>query len=89
MQYTDSSAARLLTELREGAGLSPEGLSRAIFAAGLGYVAGRTIRNIEKREIVPTLRVRTALARYFDRPARSVWRTAPTVMDRRDSRVAA
>lgn len=83
MQYTDSLGADLLVQLREEAGLSPEGLSRAIFVDGLGYVSGRTIRNIEKFETVPTLRVRAALAAYFKRSPRSIWRNAPTVMDRR------
>lgn len=83
MQYTDSQAAALLSQLREEAGLSPEALSRAIFVRGLGYVSGRTIRNTEKHETVPTLRVRAALAGYFDRSPRSIWRNAPTVMDRR------
>lgn len=83
MQYTDSRAAALVTELREEAGLSPEGLSRAIFVSGLGYVSGRTIRNIEKFETVPTLRVRNSLARYFERSPRAIWMNAPTVMDRR------
>lgn len=83
MQYTDSRAAAILTQLREDQGLSPEHLSRAIFEAGHGYVSGRTIRNIEgDPSPIPTLRVRMAIARYFERHPRTIWATAPAVMPR-------
>lgn len=84
----DERAAALLTQLREDAGLSPEALSRAIFVADLGFVSGRTIRNIENEHHVPTLRVRASIARYFDRNPRSIWRNAPTFQTR-SRRVAA
>lgn len=84
MQYTDPRAAAILAQLREDQGLSPEQLSRAIFQAGFGYISGRTVRNIENDpNPIPTLRVRMSIARYFDRHPRSIWSTAPTVMDRR------
>lgn len=88
MRSTDPAAAALLTELREQACLSPEQLARAIFLGGHGYVSGRTVRNVEKDHVIPTLRVRGAIAAYFERTPRDIWRNAPVFHDRRN-RVAA
>lgn len=88
MQQVDMDAAALLTALREAQDKSPEQLARAINIGGFGFVSSRTIRNIEKDGIVPTLRVRGSIARYFGRTGREVWRNAPTFHDRRN-RVAA
>lgn len=84
MQQVDMDAAALLTALREAEDKSPEQLARAIHLAGFGFVAGRTIRNIEKEGTVPTLRVRGSIARYFQRTSRDIWRNAPTFHDRRN-----
>jgi DNA-binding XRE family transcriptional regulator len=66
-------AGRLIYELRTERGLSPEDLSHAILRAGFGSVSGRTIRRIERRGVVPRVRVQFALARFFDRPVTSIW----------------
>lgn len=89
MQLVDHSAGAILSELREGACLSPEQLARAIHIGGHGFVAGRTIRNVEKFGVVPTLRVRGSIASYFGRTPRDIWRTAPIFHDRRNRKVAA
>lgn len=66
------AAAGLLSDLREQKCLSPEQLARAIFVNGHGH------------GVVPTLRVRGAIASYFDRAPRDIWRTAPVFHDRRN-----
>jgi DNA-binding XRE family transcriptional regulator len=66
-------AGRLICELRIERGLSPEDLSHEILRAGYGSVSGRTIRRIERRGVVPSVRVQFAVARFFDRPVISIW----------------
>lgn len=68
-------AGRLLGDLRRDKGLSPEALSYAILAAGLGSVSGKTIRRTEKG-MVPTARVQYAVATFFERGVSQIW-TAP------------
>jgi transcriptional regulator with XRE-family HTH domain len=65
----NKGAGRLICELRIERGLSPEDLSHEILKAGHGSVSGRTVRRIERRGVVPSVRVQVALARHFDVPA--------------------
>jgi len=72
-RHRDQHAGALLEQLRRDRGLSPEGLSHALHAAGLGYVSGKTIRRVEAGAI-PTVRVQFALAQFFDgRVPSQVW----------------
>ena len=69
----DTQAGALLEQMRRDRGLSPEGLSHALHAAGHGYVSGKTIRRVETGAI-PTVRVQFALAQFFDgRLPSQVW----------------
>jgi DNA-binding XRE family transcriptional regulator len=69
----NKGAGRLICELRIERGLSPEDLSHEILKAGHGSVSGRTVRRIERRGVVPSVRVQFALARFFERPVTSIW----------------
>lgn len=86
MELRDQVAAGLLTELREARYLSPEALSHAMFLAGHGYVAGRTIRNIESGHVVPTLRIRGTIEGFF---GVTVWRNVPSIRPLASGRVRA
>lgn len=54
-------------------GKSPEGLSHAIYARGLGKISGQTIRRIEDKGVVPHVRHQFRLAAYFDRQVIDIW----------------
>lgn len=76
--HEDARAGSLIRELRCNQGLSPEALSHAIYAAGIGSVSGKTIRRIEAG-MVPTVRVQFALSAFFDRQVVSIWPPAVRV----------
>lgn len=69
----DRRAGQLIRTWREDRGLTPEGLSWAMYEAGVGCVSSRTIRRIESHGLRPRLRVRFAIAQHLDRPVSSIW----------------
>lgn len=69
----NTTAGRLVRELRTELGLSPEALSYELFRGGHGTVSARTIRRIETIGMVPRVRAQFALAKFFDRPVTSIW----------------
>lgn len=71
----DKDAGRLIYELREARGLSPEQMPFAMLAAGLEPVSGKTIRRIEDLGVIPQVRVKFALAEFFEREIKDIWRT--------------
>lgn len=79
----DHLAGELLRELRENRGLSPEQMPHAMLRLGIEPVSGQTIRRIERVGAVPQVRVKFALAQFFDREVKEIW------MARRRQRVAA
>lgn len=86
MPYTDNTAAERLIELREGRGLSQEGLATAIKrharengwleVGGIGAIDGVTIRKIEETNRCPSERVRLVIALYFGVAIRDIWHPA-------------
>ena len=69
----DLPAAELLQELREAKGLSPEQMPFAMLRAGVEPVSGQTIRRIERIGAVPQVRVKFALAEFFERDIKEIW----------------
>lgn len=84
MPFIDRHAATRLTELREDAGLSQEGLARAVRLKSEtegwykvhGSVDAFTIRAIEDFGHCPSERVRVALSLFFGVPHRELWQPA-------------
>lgn len=83
MAFTNYDAADKLKELRETAGLSPEGLARAIRDAAetapwgdRGCVDAHTIRRIERRGHVPGPRVRFVISHFYGVPMHEIWNEA-------------
>ncbi|MDX6534004.1 MAG: hypothetical protein QOF68_1748 [Gaiellales bacterium] len=70
----DKAAGRLLRELRENQGLSPEQMPHAMLAKKLTPVSGPTIRRVEDIGAIPQVRHRFALAQFFDRQVTDIWR---------------
>lgn len=66
---------QLIRQMRTDRGLSPEGLSWAVYESGAGMVSGRTIRRIEDPDIcmVPRVRARFALAKFFGMQVTELW----------------
>lgn len=95
MGLIDTGAADRLAELMEGHGYTPESLALEIrleveiaAKAGesprwgkLGTVDASTIRRILDEGHVPGPRVKTVLARFFDRSMGDIWR--PTARQRK------
>lgn len=77
----DPRAARLLFELREQSGLSPELVPHAMLAAGIDaqrIPSSRAIRRYEDEDIaqVPNVAYRAGLAEFYGRSMGAIW--APT-----------
>lgn len=78
----DQDAADLIRRLRTNEGLTPEGLAAAIrdkaMAAGIPAsrvsISGDTIRLIERTGREPGVRVKYALAFYFNRRPGHIWK---------------
>ena len=73
----DKAAGRLLRELRENAGFSPEQMPHAMLAAKVAPVSGPTIRRIEDQGAIPQVRHRFALAQFFGRQVIEIWAVKP------------
>jgi hypothetical protein len=81
MPFIDFQAANTVRDLREDAGYSQEGLSRAIRDKAQsdgwykvhGAVDAFTIRAIEKHGHCPSQRVRVAIALFFGVSHRDIW----------------
>jgi DNA-binding XRE family transcriptional regulator len=72
-QIRNAAAGRLIRELRINAGHSPQGLSDAIYLAGLKPVSAATIRRIEDLGMEPSERIKFSLASFFGRSVTSIW----------------
>lgn len=82
MPFIDQIAAAQIRDLRETAGLSQEGLARALRLKAeregwyheRGAVDAFTIRAIEQLDHLPSLRVQMALSLFFGVDRRAIWR---------------
>lgn len=72
--HRDEKAGKLVRELREARGLSPEAMAAEMFRApGIRAVGSRTIRRIEDGN-VPIIAIQFALAAFLERDLRDIWK---------------
>lgn len=73
---SDSTAARLLIELREQRGLSREDVPRAMAMAGVKrqrIPSVKTIWRVEELGHIPSIGIKAAFADFYERDLHTIW----------------